>query len=472
MHVSHRVSQQREKGVALILSMIFLVVFSAFAVSMATLSSTNLQVANNFTKANRARACAESGMDIMRYWMNKVTIPGTTPESERFATIASSLQAAMTAEEVTNLSAQHATNHIYIPMVTLDSSSNTRFFAVLFPVNSTKMSMYVLGYCESVLRTIKVDYLFGERASNVFDFGVATRGPLDLQGNIELTGVNISVESNAYIESMNDPLALSIIGNSQIGGDVDIANPIAYVDIQGGQSAIGGETGQDGVDNHVEFGVPVAEFPQPDTTYFEPYATNVFDPDTTDTSSDVQLENLRIPANTNPHFSAHADLKGVIFIETPNVVTFTGSVNLTGVIVGDGDWTDDSGTNQINITGNVDGYSVSELPQTSEFTGLHDDIGTFIMAPGFAISIGGSFSTLSGAIAGNGIEFFGDAGGTIQGSIINYSDETMTLSGNSDLFFNRSGLDDVPAGFVPEIIMDYDATSYSEPMIQSLDLET
>ena len=87
------------------------------------------------------------------------------------------------------------------------------------------------------------------------------------------------------------------------------------------------------------------------------------------------------------------------------------------------------------------------------------------MAPGFHVSFGGSFTTLSGAIAGNGVEFFGNAGGTINGSVINYSDEEMTLSGNSDLYFNRSGTTEVPAGFVPEIVLEYDASSYSEVLI-------
>jgi len=84
------------------------------------------------------------------------------------------------------------------------------------------------------------------------------------------------------------------------------------------------------------------------------------------------------------------------------------------------------------------------------------------MAPGFAASFGGSFATLNGAIASNGIEFFGDAGGTINGSVINYSDEEMSLSGNSDLYFNRSDTVKVPAGFVQDIVLQYDPTSYSE----------
>ncbi|MBC8217193.1 MAG: hypothetical protein H8E73_01895 [Planctomycetes bacterium] len=309
-----------------------------------------------------------------------------------------------------------------------------------------------------------MDYDLSQRANNVFDFGVATKGPLSLSGNIELDGVNVSIESSVYIESENSALALSIIGNSQIAGDVSIANPIATVDLQGGKAGIGGETGDEAIDNHVEFGVAPSEFPEPNPAYFEPFATNIVDSNT-DTSSDILLENVRILAGTNPTFSGHATLKGVIFIETPNVVKFTGSADVIGIIVGDGDVTDDSATNQIEFRGNVSSRSVSELPDEPQFADLRDETGTFLMAPGFSVSFGGSFDTINGAIAGNGIEFFGNAGGIINGSIINYADEEMVLSGNSDLYFNRSGTTEIPAGFVPEIVLAYMPASYSETNI-------
>ena len=113
----------------------------------------------------------------------------------------------------------------------------------------------------------------------------------------------------------------------------------------------------------------------------------------------------------------------------------------------------------------MDSYPVIELPDEPQFEEIRNDTGTFVLAPGFHLSFGGNFSTLSGAIAGNGIEFFGNAGGTIDGSIINYSDEEMTLTGNSDLYFNRSGTTQVPAGFVPEIILQYNPNSYSENLL-------
>lgn len=68
--------------------MIFVVVFSALAVSMAALSGANAQIADNQCKLDHARAAAESGFDVIRYWLSKVSISGTTSESQRLTQIA------------------------------------------------------------------------------------------------------------------------------------------------------------------------------------------------------------------------------------------------------------------------------------------------------------------------------------------------------------------------------------------------
>ncbi|MGB2865652.1 MAG: pilus assembly PilX N-terminal domain-containing protein [Sedimentisphaerales bacterium] len=453
----------KNRGAVLIISMIFVVIFSALAVSMAAMSGTNLQIAENHRKADHARACAESGFDVIRFWLSRVSISGTTAEDLRFDQIADSLQDELTSESITNVTTSCNGSAITIPSVTLDSPGQKSFYGTITRLDNETLQIDITGVYGSITRTIRANYYFGERAHNVFDFGVATKGPLSLSGNIELEGVNVSVEASVYIESENSNLALSIIGNSQIAGDVSIANPIANVFLQGGQAGIGGETGQDAIDNHVSFGVPPSEFPEPDPDQFESFVT-ALDPNT-DTSADATLENIRIPANTNPTFSGQVTLKGIVYIETPNVVTFTGGADITGIIVGDGDIQDNSGVNQIIFLGNVDSHPITELPEEAQFNGLHDQTGTFVMAPGFHVSFGGSFSTLSGAISGNGIEFFGNAGGTINGSVINYSDEEMTLSGNSDLYFNRSGTTEVPAGFVPEIVLEYNPSTYTEVLI-------
>ena len=284
-----------------------------------------------------------------------------------------------------------------------------------------------------------------------------------MAGNIELEGTNVSVEASVYIESYDALVALSIIGNSQIAGDVKIANPLATVDLQGGQASIGGET-LPGAYDHVFSGVNPPEFPTPNPGYFEHYidVNSIIDSET-DTAANATYENVRILAGTNPTFSGNVTLRGIIYIETPNVVTFMGNTGVIGIIVGDGDMEDNSGTNQIIFLGDVQSSPVTELPPDEpQFAGIRQETGTFLMAPGFKASFGGNFSTLNGAIAANGIEFFGNAGGTIDGSVINYSNEPMVLTGNSDLFFNHSGTTEVPAGFVPNIVLEYNPASYSE----------
>lgn len=151
-----------------------------------------------------------------------------------------------------------------------------------------------------------------------------------------------------------------------------------------------------------------------------------------------------------------------MFIETPNVVTFAGQATITGIIVGDGDVSDSSWTNRIVFGGSVTSNPVEDLPAEPQFDGLREETGTFLVAPGFGTFFHGNFETLNGAIASNGIGFFGNSGGTITGSIINYGIQPLVVSGNSDIVFNRTSAGVVPAGFTPELILWYVPSSYSE----------
>ncbi len=369
--------------------------------------------------------------------MNKVEISGLTEPEERFNQLEATLRSALSAAEITNIEPARSGSTLTVSDVSLNSNLGHSFSATVTSIDSNNVRVNVTGHYRTFDRTIRADYAFGTRANTVFDFGVASKGPISLSGNVELEGVNVEVESNAYIESESALLALSIVGNSHIAGEVKIVNPSAYVHLQGGKAGIGGETGSAAME-HVEIGVVPCEFPKMNPAHFIPYATRVLLP-TDNTSSAATYENLRIPAGMNPSFSGQATLKGVIFIEAPNVVTFSGGVDVTAIIVTNGDPADDSAENQIRFTGNVTGHPIDELPQESQFDGLHEEVGTFILAPGFKVGFGGSFTTLCGVIAANGIELWGNAGGTIKGSIINYSASQMTLQGNTDLYFNRSG---------------------------------
>ena len=208
---------RKHRGAALILSMIFILIFSVLAVSIASLADTNVQIANNQHKTNCARACAESGLEIIRLWLNNVSIPGDTAPSQIFTQVAASFQSV--AGGISGITTSYDTSSVIVPNVTLDSTKGQGFNAQITQLDAETIQVDVTGTYGSITRTIRVYYKFTTRAHNVFDYGVATKGPLSLAGNIELEGANVSVEASVYIESGNSNLALSIIGNSQIAGD-------------------------------------------------------------------------------------------------------------------------------------------------------------------------------------------------------------------------------------------------------------
>jgi len=449
-------------GSALIISMIFLAIFSSMAVGMFTMSSKNIQMTDNHHKANIAQGSALSGLEVMGYWLSQVSMPGTVATSARFDYIINFVQTDLASNSISNISTTYDSSVLSIANVDLDGSGDNYFSATIQSIDPNRMRMQITGSSGTITRTITVDYRYDRRDTSAFDYGIATKGPLYLKGKVDLdlNGPNVAITSGVHIES-DDDTVLTIIGNSQIADNVNVTNSDGEVILQGNNASIGGETGQDAIDNHVTLGADATDFPYPDTSYFEQYVQNVIDSGT-DTSTDITFENVRIAAGTNPTFSGDVTLEGIVFIETPNVVTFTGNASVVGIIVGDGDVNDDSETNQIEFTGNVTSLPVSALPDEAQFSGIKNETGTFIMAPGFSVSMGGNFTTTNGGIAANGISFSGNAGGTISGSIINYSDNIMSITGSTDLTFERSSETEIPAGFIPELILHYDSASYSE----------
>ncbi len=74
-----RKSRRARRGVVLVLSMIFIVVFSALAVALASVSGANIEVASNQHKLNNALHAAQSGLECVRYLITSVTATTSWP---------------------------------------------------------------------------------------------------------------------------------------------------------------------------------------------------------------------------------------------------------------------------------------------------------------------------------------------------------------------------------------------------------
>lgn len=342
-----------KKGFALVIAMIFLVIFTAMAAAISRLANDNVTMSDNQVRSGRALANAESGLQIMRYWASGMSVPGTVAPANRLSSVISSMQSKIEAQNATCMKLELSGAQGILSSIALDDSGKERFSAVFTQPDVNTLQLDVTGHSGEASKTIRVSWNFVKRGNSVFDFGIATRAPLWIKGNIDLIGVNVAVEASVYIESLNQLCALNLIGNSHIAGDVSIVNEYGYAALQGA-STIAGARGA-AAEEHVHTNVPPADFPVPVTETFRSYCTTVIDKDHMGNGTYV---NARIAANTNPKFTG-ATFQGVLFIETPNQVTFTGNTTVTGIIVGNGDVDDTSNANWVDFQGTVDSHAIT-----------------------------------------------------------------------------------------------------------------
>lgn len=442
------------RGIALIVSMIFVLVFSALGLSMAAMSGTNVQLADNHRKISRAFGSAESGLEVMRYWLDPVIMPSTTPVSGYLSTIVDSVQDELASNYISNIVLSDSG---YVPPVMLDSSIDSSFRAFMWidPNLPAVLKLYVRGSSGNVSRRLRTNFIIGPYEHPIFNYGLATKGPINFVNNPTLTGVTDNWEADIYVEASGATTAITVGGNTNFDGNISIGNPDATVDFHG-DVMIGGEHGQPAIDNHVTFGADAVDFPTPDAEHFRPYATGPTMNGTEDLTKGITLTNTTIPADMDPNFEGTVTIEGILFIEAPNKVNFGSNVMLKGIIVAAGDL-ENPGTNSLTICGN---FGTAPYPSDFIFDPIRHETGSSIIAPGFSASFEGNFSTLEGVMAVSGIHFSANCNALIKGTIISYSDSPAVVEGNVTMNFDRISSSKIPAGFDTYRVLHYDPSSY------------
>jgi hypothetical protein len=425
---------------------------------MVSMSDTNVQLASNQHNMNAALASAQSGQEVMRYWFSDLLISSSTPVSEYLPAIIASLQTNLSDVDISNVTVQYDGS---IPSVVLDSTGGQSFDGQIQIDTSdpTILLCRVTGHSGTISRTITVEYSVKPYEFPIFNYGLATKGGLNFPGNPTVTAVNSAWEADMFVESASSSTAVYVGGNTNFDGEVNIGSATANVDFVG-DIQIAGDSDQAAIDNHVHIGMDSPEFPTPDTDRFIPYATGGIIDSSTDLSANNTLVNCTIAAGTNPVFPKSVTIQGVLFIESPNRVTFSNNVDLQGLIVADGEVVNsDPSSRSIDFMGN---FSSGPYPTGSEFDAIRQEEGSSIIAPGFFTSFGGNFSTLEGVVAVSGVQFTGNMDAQIKGTIINYSNSSTLVEGNVIMNFDREGSTKIPAGFDLYRELDYDPSTYSE----------
>jgi len=243
--------------------------------------------------------------------------------------------------------------------------------------------------------------------------------------------------------------AIAVSGGT-LGGTLGIIAP-GLTSVTGG--SVHGSTDPTFIqNNYVEVG-EAPEFPYVDTSVFAAYATNPY------ISGATVLNNVRIPANTGTaasplKFSGKIDVRGILYVESPNQIEFGGGAELAGMIVFENKGT--SATNSLKFGGNA---TVTALPPDPMFDAVRSITGIAILAPTASVTTAGSTDSY---IKGNVIVgSFTDVGAaTIKmdaGSIVAMDSSTSVTFNGKDTRFMSTGILNPPsiglkytAKFIPD----------------------
>jgi hypothetical protein len=231
-------------------------------------------------------------------------------------------------------------------------------------------------------------------------------------------------------------------GNVSISGDFSDTNASGTISTSGNITIAGYAPSNPNYAAHVHKGITTPVFPTVDTSVYAPYVQNTVG----SMSGNMTVVKAKILPNTNPSFSGNTTIQGVLYIETPNRVSFSGNVTIQGAIVVANNPT--GSNNTLSFSGNVSATTMDTLPANSNFpAGERALVGSFLLAPSFAVTMSGNFGTIGGSLVADSFTFSGNAGGQVNGSVIALKDAPFTESGNSPFVFG-SPVTTNPAGIV------------------------
>jgi hypothetical protein len=289
----------------------------------------------------------------------------------------------------------------------------------------------------TISRAVEMYFETVTRSTSVFDYGIVTRGPINVGGGGVIGGGGVAAEGT--ILSMSSlPYPISLSGTSGIAGNAYMTNPNGNVSISGGGVSIGGETNPTLRAQHIFRGVEPPELPEVDSNIFLPYATNLYKP------GQKVYQNVIIPPNTNPTFNGDTEIQGVMYIKWPNSISFNSKAVIRGTIIVENGATP-SKNNAIAFGGGVEAYGVNTVPTTDlpADAPVRKILGSTLLAPGFSVSLAGSSGSIGGIMLADSFQFVGGSGGVINGTFIGLGDVEMKFTGGASIARTK------PSGPIP-----------------------
>ena len=465
--------------------MIFVVIFAMLALAMASLANSSVQLTRNDRSIHRAQGSADSGLEFMKCAISKVLFPTDTDTSVIMSTIydtwtGSTFASSSITVGKSTTGAPDFNASLTIPATGTLSIGDATFSAVVtfpqdpaFPSDNTKRLLSVgvtgkdtiSGLSRSIAMQFKQQPYGGDGTPiyPMFAYGVYSLGGISASGGGRI-GVVSGTPSNfasvgsalATVKSLNLASSINIDGKVYVASNV--TNQVSYGDItvNGAHRLYGsGEAGWVSANFAVQ---PPPSPPTFDATVFKSYATSTWvAPANNGTGLNDVQSNVRIPANSgtpssplNISGNSHMVLNGIVYIESPNNIVFSGGPNNFNCVFVFANKKNDGtpstpGVDSLTFTGN---NAFNGIPSSGYSSLSTAAAGYAVLAPAVNLNLTASSNTTQfvGSLISNSMVISGSSNFQIlNGSVITYSTggfakgqtPACQISGSSGFMFKR-----------------------------------
>jgi Tfp pilus assembly protein PilX len=456
----------RRGGYVLILSIIALAVLAAGAMTLLGLAPEEDLRTDNQVAVESARMAAESGLEFYLEHLAATQLsPHTTAETLMTNLVGKLNDRLGGSTTFGGDSAVLEGDVITTPVVELSASKqfSATFTGQPRPDGDKDVVMTVTGSYEGIRRKTSMLLKMVHKRSPVFDYGIASKGKVYVNGNAYIDGSNMPSDADV-LSTREMAVAIEAGGSAWIDGDLFVTgDSFDFVEVTG-SAIIGGTSDPEAMKEHVHIGVEEPEFPAIDHQQFSSLATNVID-DSKDFKNANEFTNVRIKSGTNPKFTNDTVINGILYIEKGNTISFSSKVTLNCIVVCEDASDMPIKDNQLKFSGQVDAPGVRALANDPAFDHLQQYADTSILAPGFGLTFRGGSNVLNGLIAADQLDFAGTSGleGEINGMVMGLTDRQMSLVGTTTLRVGGVHEGANLAGFIQPVSLIPLPGSYGEP---------
>ena len=451
---------------ASVMAIQFLAIFVALGVAFASAAHLEVQKADSLRAVTEARLAAESGLAYMLPMIRNMRMPEDTTASNLLVRLYPALDARLSAAtDPASLHLDADGSEVAIASAERQLSHGTFSWKITpADVAGGGCRLTVTGTADGVSRRVSMDLTLVAKRSVIFDYGVVSAGKITVSGSAIVTGMDYPSQANILSVRAASP-TVEVSDSALIGGDIYVtASTQDAVALYGSDYSVGGSVDPETImAENVHLGVEETPLPQVDTEPFDALAVNVIN---SENIGDVgtELVNVRIAAGTNPLFASDMTVKGILYVESPNTVKFTGGVTIEGIIVTEEDPTQPLAICQLIFRGHVTAPGVDALPDDDpNFTEIKEHRGTVILAPGFHVDFRGNTGPINGIVAGDTLSFSGNSSmaGDLGTGIVALKDGGIAISGSAEIRVKPIADDIIPAGFKPQPQLGLSAVAQS-----------